>query len=143
MIKTSLQNLSKAAGQASSARAGDADTAMLQLSPAGTNWAESRTNADTYFHSQNENLGPQGRIPPTLTHVGAKLKPKWMRQVLVSGRAIRPYINTRMPQYGTENVEPLVPLFQELDELPPIDRAPIGDPSRPRSWGRSWLAAGD
>ena len=57
-----------------------------------------------------------------------KLNYELMPQVLVSGRAIRPYINTRMPQYGTENVEPLIPLFQELDELPPIDLAPIGDP---------------
>ena len=52
----------------------------------------------SYFHTSNENLGQQGRIPPALTGVGAKLKPKWMREVLVSGRVIRPYTKTRMPR---------------------------------------------
>ena len=61
-----------------------------------------------YFQTTNPNLGPQGRIPPRLTGVGAKLRPKWMRQVLVGGRTIRPYMKTRMPQYGTGNVAHLV-----------------------------------
>ena len=81
---------------------------------------------DVFFHTTNENLGPQGRIPPSLTGVGGKLKSKWMRQVLVSGRVIRPYVKTRMPQFGTENVEHLVDLFAKVDprplaELPPYD----------------------
>ena len=57
------------------------------------------------------NLGDQGRIPPTLTGVGAKLKPKWMRDVLVNARVIRPYMKTRMPQYGEKNVGHLVGLL--------------------------------
>ena len=76
---------------------------------------------DQYFHTTNPNLGPQGRIPPTLTGVGAKLRPKWMRQVLVSGRQIRPYLKTRMPQYGTENVAHLVELFRHVDTLAPVE----------------------
>ncbi len=71
-----------------------------------------------YFRTTNENLGPQGRIPPTLTGVGGKLKSKWLREVLVSGRAIRPYMMTRMPQYGADNVAHLVNLFRQVDELP-------------------------
>jgi putative heme-binding domain-containing protein len=76
---------------------------------------------DTYFQTSDPNLGPQGRIPPTLTGVGAKLKPKWLRQVLVSGRAIRPYVKTRMPQYGAANVEHLIDLFGRVDQRPEID----------------------
>ena len=68
-----------------------------------------------YFKTGDPNLGPQGRIPPPLTNAGSKLKPQWMRQVLVSGRAIRPYVLTRMPQFGTDNVGHLVEAFQELD----------------------------
>ncbi len=70
---------------------------------------------NAYFHTTDPNLGPQGRIPPTLTGVGAKLKPKWLREVLVQGRSIRPYMKTRMPQFGNENVAPLVESFQRLD----------------------------
>ena len=70
---------------------------------------------DQYFLTEDPNLGPQGRIPPTLTGVGGKLKSKWLRQVLVSGRAIRPYVKTRMPQYGTQNVSHFVELFLESD----------------------------
>lgn len=68
-----------------------------------------------YFKTADPNLGPQGRIPPSLTNVGSKLKPLWMRQVLVSGRAIRPYVMTRMPQFGPDNVGHLVGAFQRLD----------------------------
>lgn len=80
-----------------------------------------------HFQTINPNLGPQGRIPPALTNVGAKLNPKWMRQVLVSGRAIRPYVLTRMPQYGAENVEHVIDLFQDLDELPEVKFAQFED----------------
>lgn len=80
-----------------------------------------------YFQTTNENLGPQGRIPPTLTGVGSKLKPKWMRQVLVSGRAIRPYVITRMPQYGAENVGHLVPLFSSVDPSPEVEFGEVID----------------
>ena len=73
---------------------------------------------DQYFQTLNPNLGPQGRIPPTLTGVGGKLKSKWLRQVLVSGRAIRPYIQTRMPQYGANNIQHLVPLLEQVDQEP-------------------------
>ncbi|MCA9188821.1 MAG: c-type cytochrome, partial [Planctomycetales bacterium] len=80
---------------------------------------------DEYFLTTNPNLGPQGRLPPTLTGIGAKLNPKWLRQVLVSGRAIRPYMRTRMPQFGADNVGHLVQLFGEADEdyLPAIEPA--------------------
>jgi putative heme-binding domain-containing protein len=82
---------------------------------------------DEYFHTTNPNLGPQGRIPPPLTNVGAKLNSKWMRQVLVSGRTIRPYLLTRMPQYGTDNVAHLIDLFQHVDQLPEIAVAKFTD----------------
>ena len=75
---------------------------------------------DRWFHTSNPNLGPQGRIPPTLTAVGGKLKPQWLRQVLVRGRSIRPYLKTRMPQFGTDNVAHLVDLLQDADQQPAL-----------------------
>jgi mono/diheme cytochrome c family protein len=97
---------------------------------------------DPYFLTSNENLGPQGRIPPPLTGVGAKLKPKWMRQVLVSGRAIRPYVETRMPQYGADHVSHLVDLFQQVDELPQVAMHEFGDPKEIRKIGTELVGSG-
>lgn len=97
---------------------------------------------DLYFHTENPNLGPQGRIPPTLTKVGAKLKPKWMRQVLVSGRAIRPYVKTRMPIYGVANVEPLIELYQTTDHLPTGEWAEVEDPKEAKKIGTDLVGSG-
>ncbi len=88
-----------------------------------------------HFQTTNLNLGEQGRIPPTLTGVGAKLKPKWMRDVLVNGRAIRPYMKTRMPQYGEENIGHLIDLFQRTDNLPETQFAEFEDQKEMRKFG--------
>ncbi|MHC4877857.1 MAG: c-type cytochrome [Planctomycetota bacterium] len=95
-----------------------------------------------HFQTENPNLGPQGRIPPTLTGVGAKLNPKWMRQVLVSGRTIRPYVLTRMPQFGTDNVARLVDLFQQQDQLPPVEFATVKDGKEIRKIGTEMVGTG-
>jgi mono/diheme cytochrome c family protein len=47
-------------------------------------------------------LGEEGRIPPSLTGVEAKLKPQWLRNVIITGAKVRPYMNTRMPAYGEQ-----------------------------------------
>ena len=73
---------------------------------------------DSFFQTEDFNLGPQGRLPPDLTGVGDKLNAKWMRQVLVSGRSIRPYMKTRMPQYGASNLESLLSNLVECDDRP-------------------------
>ena len=71
-----------------------------------------------HFKTTNLNLGDQGRIPPTLTNVGAKLNTKWLRDVMVNGRSIRPYMKTRMPQFGESNIQHLFELFESTDRLP-------------------------
>lgn len=95
-----------------------------------------------HFQTTNPNLGPQGRIPPTLTGVGAKLNPTWMRQVLVSGRSIRPYVKTRMPQYGAENVAHLVDLFERVDQLPEVEFATFKDQKEMRNTGAEMAGTG-
>ncbi len=80
-----------------------------------------------HFQTTNLNLGEQGRIPPTLTGVGAKLNEKWMRDVLVNHRSIRPYMKTRMPQYGEQNVNRLIELFQSNDRLSDTEFAAVED----------------
>lgn len=97
---------------------------------------------DAYFQTTDWNLGPQGRIPPTLTGVGAKLKPRWMRQVLVSERTIRPYVLTRMPQFGTRNVEHLVDLLPRVDQLPAVEFPEFSDEKAMRTTGAELAGTG-
>lgn len=70
-----------------------------------------------YFTSTKEALGNQGRIPPPLTHIGAKLQPEWMRDVLLRGKRQRTYLDASMPQFGDGQVAHLVDLFAKVDQL--------------------------
>ena len=67
-------------------------------------------------------LGDQGRIPPPLTHVGAKLKPEWLAEVLLRGGRQRPYVDAAMPQFGEAQVGHLVERLAKVDTL---EKAPI------------------
>jgi mono/diheme cytochrome c family protein len=69
------------------------------------------------FTGTHPELGDQGRIPPTLSHVGAKLQPEWIHKVLVEGKRQRPYMNVVMPHYGESNVGHLTELFGKMDTL--------------------------
>ncbi len=60
-------------------------------------------------------LGDQGRFPPALERAGAKLKPAWFHAVLAEGGRARPYMKTRMPQFGAANVSALPELFAAAD----------------------------
>ena len=67
------------------------------------------------FLSNQPEMGDEGRIPPHLNGVGAKLKPEWLRRVFDRGAKDRPYMFTRMPKFGVENVGHLTAAFQEAD----------------------------
>ena len=90
-----------------------------------------------YFQTTNLNLGEQGRIPPTLTGVGAKLNSQWLRDVLVNHRSIRPYMKTRMPQFGEQNIGHLVDLFEKTDHLEKIELATVDNPEAMRKQGHT------
>jgi mono/diheme cytochrome c family protein len=70
-----------------------------------------------YFQGTELKLGDDGRIPPPLTLMGAKLQPAWLKKVLFDGESVRHYMATRMPQYGTANLEHLPALLARLDVL--------------------------
>ncbi len=65
-------------------------------------------------------LGDQGRLPPPLSHVGAKLKPEWIAEVLLHGKRQRDYLDAAMPQFGDANVGHLVEMFGKVDALEPV-----------------------
>lgn len=69
-------------------------------------------------------LGDEGRLPPSLERVGAKLKPAWFHAVLEQGGRARPYMRTRMPQFGAANVAELPELFATVDAALRDEREP-------------------
>ncbi|MBK7642939.1 MAG: c-type cytochrome [Planctomycetes bacterium] len=72
-----------------------------------------------YFRTSVEvDLGNEGRLPPHLDAVGSKLYPAAISKVLLEGAVERPYIATRMPQYGAANVGELGALFEHVDGSP-------------------------
>lgn len=74
-----------------------------------------------YFASSEQKLGDDGRIPPPLTLVGAKMQPTWLKKVLFDGESIRHYMATRMPQYGTNNLQHLPEVLARLDVLKSVE----------------------
>lgn len=76
-------------------------------------------SADTnqLFQTTEPNLGDDARIPPPLTQVGAKLNLEWMQKVLFDRESVRPYMLTRMPQFGEKNLRHLPQLFEKTDEV--------------------------
>jgi mono/diheme cytochrome c family protein len=96
-----------------------------------------------YFRTTQPDLGEEARIPPPLTHVGAKLQPDWLRRVMFDGARVRPYMATRMPSFGEENLEGLVDELLRADGevLPPYEMpVPEGDAAgAARDAGRTLL----
>lgn len=80
-----------------------------------------KESLDAFFGSHEESLGNEARIPPPLTGIGAKLRPEWLNKVLYDGEAIRPYMKTRMPQFGREALSSWTDLFSQVDRMPSHD----------------------
>ncbi len=53
--------------------------------------------------------------PPRLTAVGQKMRTSWMEDVLLKGGRARPWMNLRMPQYGSANIADLHKQLPSLD----------------------------
>ncbi len=81
---------------------------------------------DAFFTANVDDLGDEGRVPPLLDGVGDRLRPEWLAKVLAQESSVRPYMNTRMPQFGAANVGNLTELFIALDRhAQPL--APVND----------------
>ena len=96
---------------------------------------------NAYFTGTRESLGDQGRLPPPLTHVGAKLTPDWLSQVMVHGGRQRLYLNTRMPLFGGGNVEHLVKRFGKVDALEEVVLPKISDIRESKDAGYEMMGA--
>ena len=74
----------------------------------------------TLYFAETEalDLGDEGRLPPALTGVGAKLTPAWLHAILTDGGRVRPYMATRMPHFGEANIGALAEAFANVDADP-------------------------
>lgn len=70
---------------------------------------------DSFFVSNMPEMGDEGRVPPSLNGVGAKLKVEWLAQVFAQGTKDRPYMLTRMPKFGAANVGHLTKDLEAAD----------------------------
>lgn len=77
---------------------------------------------ERFFTSSDPAVGHEGRFPPHLRRVGAKLQPKWLEAVVAHGTRVRPYLNTRMPGFGPEIAAELRARFERVD--PKFEGAP-------------------
>jgi mono/diheme cytochrome c family protein len=78
-----------------------------------------------FFVTSQPEMGDEGRVPPPLDLVGAKLNPDYFKQILDKGADDRPYMLTSMPGFGQANAGHLVELFAALDKgklpaIPPV-----------------------
>lgn len=80
------------------------------------------------FTTSQPEMGDEARVPPSLTGVGAKLRPEYLRKVLDQGAHDRPYMHTRMPRFGDANVGQLVALFATVDKLEPAPKVVFTEP---------------
>lgn len=64
---------------------------------------------------ETADLGDEGRLPPDLTRVGARLRPGWIETVLHEGTKLRPSVTARMPRFGEAAVAPLVTALPAAD----------------------------
>src|SRR5262249_19550871 len=71
---------------------------------------------NAFFVSDMPEMGDEGRLPPSLTGVGAKLLPQWLDTVFEHGTKDRPYMFTRMPKFGSANVDSLVSSLHQADK---------------------------
>lgn len=64
-------------------------------------------------------LGDEGKIPPRLNGVGAKLNSQWLSTVLSEGAKGRAYMAARMPVFGAHHTDRLVTLLAQADGVWP------------------------
>ncbi|MCA9245795.1 MAG: hypothetical protein KDA42_01740 [Planctomycetales bacterium] len=73
------------------------------------------------FTGTQKEMGDEGRIPPRLTGVGAKLTHAWLEKIPADGADDRPYMNVAMPKFGKQNTGHLAGLWEQLDTLPAVE----------------------
>jgi mono/diheme cytochrome c family protein len=88
----------------------------------------------------NVDLGDEGRLPPRLTGVGARLQKTWLEKAVAGSVALRPFMRARMPSYPPQVIKPLPAAFGKADRQTAV--AP-GSAVPPASAGAVFPPSGD
>jgi mono/diheme cytochrome c family protein len=97
---------------------------------------------DKYFVTTQPEMGEEGRLPPPLDGVGAKMNPAYFKHILANGADDRPYMLTSMPGFGAANTSHLTELFADLDHVPVVKPITFADaPGKVRAAGRHMVGA--
>jgi hypothetical protein len=70
-----------------------------------------------FFVTTQPEMGDEGRVPPALDGVGAKLSTAWLNHIFADGAHDRPYMRARMPRFGAANIGHLTAAFESLDKI--------------------------
>lgn len=77
--------------------------------------------APLFVMSAEFDMGDEGRLPPKLTGVGAKLQPAAMEKIIFENKLhIRPVLATRMPTFHKEAAGAIVDAFVKADAGPTL-----------------------
>lgn len=93
------------------------------------------------FTGTYEDLADEGRLPPHLGDVGAKLTKPWLTEILTKGTKVRPYMNTRMPVFGNA-VMHLVEDFAKTETLASSAKVPEVSQKDAMKHGRALVGTG-
>lgn len=80
------------------------------------------------FLTTIKEMGDEGRIPPALDGVGDKLNSTWLKHVMENGATDRPYMLTRMPKFGAENVGDIISAFAKVDLKSEVPKVAFDEP---------------
>jgi len=97
---------------------------------------------DHLFTGSIPEMGDEGRIPPHLDGIGDKLNTSWLKHVMQQGAKDRPYMATRMPKFGEQNVGSLTELFENRDRKSEVADVTFGEPDH-RVVAEARLMVGD
>jgi mono/diheme cytochrome c family protein len=81
-----------------------------------------------FFQTTTQEMGDEGRVPPALDGVGAKLTPDYLKQILDKGAHDRPYMHTRMPGFGLANIGGVATALAQFDKLPTVPAVAFNEP---------------
>jgi mono/diheme cytochrome c family protein len=96
-----------------------------------------------HFATVQQEMGDEGRLPPTLTGAGAKLNADYLRRILDKGSHDRPYMMTRMPGFGNDNVGVLVGMLENADAAIPEPQVNLDlPPSKAKNEARKMVGEG-
>jgi mono/diheme cytochrome c family protein len=92
---------------------------------------------NSFFVTTQPEMGDEGRVPPPLDGVGAKISTGWLDHIWAEGAKDRPYMYTRMPRFGAANVAPLTAALEAVDRVEPVTRPAFTEtPAQVKAAGR-------